>query len=138
MANYTCTQSTNYFRVTDEKRFRELMSCLVAEDEIHVLSRISEDGTVFHRFGSYSNIECLPDGDEDADYSIDWFLKEIQKILPEKEAFMLFEVGNEKLRYVYGSALVVTRDNIASMEITDWAQMKAQELLGDDFHTEVD
>lgn len=138
MANYMAVSRTNYFRVTDEEKYEKLFSGLCSEDEINDFSCKDEDGTVWHGFGCYGSIEyCDPD-DDDADYSFDGFAKGLQEILPEDEAFMLFESGYEKLRYVTGWTVVVTKDRYEYMDIQRWAVGKAKEILGEDFETQVD
>ena len=69
-------------------------------------------------------------------YYDDDFYKALQVILPEDEAFMLFESGAEKLRYVTGNAVCVTRDRIAySPGLQNWALTVARELLEDPNYT---
>ena len=100
MANYECTTRTNYFRVTDEERYKELFGLLTAEMEIEDFTK--EDGEkILHGFGSYCDIDCYGDEEQEnlpADF--DEWLEELQKILPEDEAFIYMQAGNEKLRYV--------------------------------------
>ena len=59
-------------------------------------------------------------------------------ILPDDEAFILESSGYEKLRYVTGWVVVVTRKEIASMSCDAWAKKKAKELLGKDFETKTE
>lgn len=134
MANYMSTSRTNYFRVTDEKRYEELFNNLCAEDNIHDFTE-EKDGVLYHGFGTYGSVEYI---DEDEEYNFDTFLKELQKILPEDEAFMYFESGYEKLRYVTGFSVVVTSKEIVSESINNWAIKKAKELLGNDFETKTE
>lgn len=134
MANYMSTSRTNYFKVTDEKRYEELFNNLCAEDTIHDFTK-EKDGVLYHGFGTYGSIEYIV---EDEEYDFDEFLMELQKILPEDETFMYFESGYEKLRYVTGFSVVVTRKEIVSENINNWAIRKAKELLGNDFETEID
>ena len=134
MANYMSTVRTNYFRVTNENRYQELFNNLCSEDNIHDFSK-TKDGVLYHGFGSYGSIDYI---NADEDYNFAEFLDELQKILPEDEAFMFFESGYEKLRYVTGIAIVVTKNEIVSEEISTWAIKKAKELLGNSFTTEID
>lgn len=134
MANYMSTSRTNYFRVTDEKRYQELFNNLCSEDNIHDFTE-EKDGILYHGFGAYSSVEYM---DEDEEYNFDAFLAELQKILPEDEAFIYFESGFEKLRYVVGFSVVVTSKEIVSESIKGWAVKKAKELLGNDFETKTD
>ena len=140
MANYICTTRTNYFRVTDEEKYKELFDCLTGgEDEIHDFTKTDGNGVVWHGFGSYGLIVYnvpATDEDEDCEGSFDDFIDELQKILPENEAFILFEVGYEKLRYVSGSAIVVTRNRNECLDLRSMAVDKARRMLGkEDFNT---
>ena len=141
MANYMAVSRTNYFRVTDEEKYEELVSKLWCEDEVEDLSYREKDGTLYHGFGGCGSIDYYPDSEDgvcDGDSDFDGFIAELQKILPEDEAFMLFESGYEKLRYVTGWTIVVTREHIEGMNIQRWAVNKAREILGEDFETRTD
>lgn len=69
---------------------------------------------------------------DDDESSFEDFLKEIQKILPNDECFVFQEVGHEKLRYLVGIVVVVTKNNIESMSLNHFAKSKVKELLGED------
>lgn len=136
MANYMSTSRTNYFRVTDEKRYEELFNNLCAEDTIHDFTEV-KDGVLYHGFGTYGSVSY--DGEnEDEEYDFDAFLLKLQEILPEDEAFIYFESGYEKLRYVTGLSIVVTKKEIAYETLENWSIKKAKELLGNDFETKID
>ena len=128
------TARTNYFRVTDEEKYKELFNHLCGEDNIHDFSK-EKNGILYHGFGSYGNIDYI---DENEEYDFNAFLDELQKILPEDEAFMYFESGYEKLRYVTGFSIVVTKKEIVYESIGNWAISKAKELLGNTFETEIE
>ena len=98
MANYIATTRTNYFHVTDEDKYSKLLESLDADD-FKDFTETEEDGKLIHGFGCYGTIYS-----ED-----DEFYEGIREILPDDEAFMQFEVGNEKLRYVVGDAIIVTK-----------------------------
>jgi hypothetical protein len=138
MANYSATARTNYFRVTDEKRYAELFKGLCSGGEVYDFTE-EKDGVIYHGFGSYDSITWAEvDDDECWDYDLDKFLTELQKILPDDEAFMYFESGHEKLRYITGFSIVVTNKHIVSNNIETWATKKAKELIGNDFITQID
>lgn len=134
MANYECTVRTNYFRVTDEKRYEELLNGLCAEDNIHDFTKV-KDGVLYHGFGSYGSIDYI---DKNEEYNFDEFLEELLKILPEDEAFMYFESGHEKLRYIVGSVIIATKNKIVYENLENLAMNKAKEMLGNDFKTVTD
>lgn len=137
MANYECSSRTNYFRVTDEERYNELFENLVSNDEVYDFTK-EENGAVLHGFGSYGSIDYFLGDSEDEDCSFDDFLCELQKILPDNEAFIYLEAGHEKLSYVTGYAIVCTNKNIKHINLDTYVIELAKSMLGTDFETEVD
>lgn len=128
MANYCCSARTNYFRVTDEKRYLELFGTLTSDEgEVFAFDEKSENGTPTHAFGAYGVIYCYHDGNGEDDFN--WFISELQKILPDDEAFIFFEAGHEKLNYVSGYATIVTRSNIENISLEGEAIEVAKKLL---------
>ena len=200
MANYNCTYRTNYFRVTDEARYKKLISNLSGED-IECFEGDEHPG--LHGFGGFGSLgyrdvptvkewmsrpehekpavffeeTCvngewllvpIPDPDPevlgelyvyeaiekydeneihvckkksdvilDDDCMIE-FYQELQKILPDDEAMILMESGNEKLHYVTGFITVVTSKDIKFANMTDIALETARAMLGTDFTTQLD
>lgn len=201
MANYECAYRTNYFRVTDEAKYKKLISNLSGED---IECFEGNDRPNLHGFGGFGNIQYLdvktvaewtfendqtgskpvvvytetewgskvwvpiPDQKpetvgtmyvveviekdeqheihacydkedlEAEDDNMIAFYRELQKILPDKEAMILMESGNEKLRYVTGFATIVTNKEIRFLNLSDLAVKTAGEMLGTDFQTEMD
>lgn len=134
MANYVAAARTNYFRVTDEQKWQGLFEGLCAED-IEDFSEV-KNGVMYHGFGGYDSIDYFdPDTEE---YSFDLFLRKLQKILPEDEAFIYFETGHEKLRCVTGCVIVCTSRDIESMSLSEWALKTAKYMVGSDFETQMD
>lgn len=131
MANYACASRTNYFRVTDETRYETLFNHLCSEDSIEDMSE-TRDGVIYHAFGCYSSIDYYDDSDPDSMDDIGVFAKELQKIMPDDDAFILFESGNEKLRYVTGTALIVTKNDIEQLSIQKTAIDMCKSMLGND------
>lgn len=144
MANYNAFTRTNYFRVTDESKYAELFSHIVGcEDSVDDFTR-TVDGVVQHGFGCYGCIQAIPMDEnpedvEEWDYDFDGFLKELQKILPDDEAFIFTEVGYENLRYLTGYSIVVTKNDIKSIDIHSDSIMLARKMLNDEtFTTQMD
>lgn len=135
MANYMGTCRTNYFRVTDEEKYQELFSNLVSVDDIHDFTRV-KDRVLYHGFGSYDSITYYDEESDECDF--DFFLDELQKILPDDEAFIFMESGYEKLRYVTGYVVVCTSKEIKSMNTSSWAIVEARKMLGNDFDTDLE
>ena len=134
MANYMGTARTNYFRVTDEEKWQELFNGLCCQDAIHDFTE-EKDGVKYHGFGAYDSIEYIDEETEEYDFGV--FVNELQKILPDNEAFIYMESGYEKLRYVTGFVLVVTNKETKSMSLDSWAISQARELLGSNFTTKM-
>lgn len=128
MADYLATSRTNYFRVTDEERYQELFKHLVANGDIQDFT-MKQDGVVYHGFGAYASITYQIKEDE---LDFDCFLQELQKILPDDEAFIYQGAGHEKLRYVEGYAVVVTSKEVREKGLTSWVEETVKELLGED------
>ena len=135
MANYMATARTNYFRVTDEEKWQKLFEELSSEDNIEDFTK-EKNGVTYHGFGAYSSIDYLDPKTEEYDFNL--FLEKLQKILPEDEAFVYFESGYEKLRYVTGCVVVCTKKTIESMSLLEWATKEVKYLLGSDFETEME
>lgn len=66
------------------------------------------------------------------------FYQELQKILPDQEAMILMEAGNEKLRYVVGLATIVTNKEIRFVNMEDVALKTVKSMIGEDFTTQMD
>ena len=136
MANYEETSRTNYFRVTDEKRYQELFKNLTPNDEIYDLTKTDENGVVWHAFGSFT---CIDYEYEKNKYDRDIFFVEMQEILPDDEALIFMSSGYEKLRYVTGLSVIVTNNDIRYVDIISNAIVKARAMLNNPgWTTEVD
>lgn len=66
------------------------------------------------------------------------FYQALQKILPDREAMILMEVGNEKLRYVVGLVTIVTNKEIRFVNMNDVALKTVKSMIGEDFTTQMD
>ena len=136
MANTNTITRTNYFRVTDEEKYQKLFEQLSSEDTIHDFTE-TVNGTVLHGFGSYTFIFYYP-SDEYVDengYSLDGFLEQLQKILPEGDAVIIKEISWEKLRFVDGGYYVITSNEYRYVSMDDAALAAAREMLSDETWT---
>lgn len=102
-------------------------------------TKIASDGDekgLLHGFGGTGIFEWVdPDlpENEDGDFAesdIDEFYHRLQKLLPDNECFIYQEIGHEKLRYLVGYGVVVTKNDIKSTNISDWCAKTAKEILG--------
>lgn len=126
MANYCATARTNYFRVTDEEKYSQLFSHLT---DVQDFTR-SENGVVFHGFGSYESVEYAPD--DEGDGGFDFFVAKLQEILPDGEAFIYTECGFENLRYITGFSVIATNSEVDTVDLYSETIRRAKEMLGNE------
>ena len=62
-------------------------------------------------------------------YGFDAFISELQEILDPRDAFIYMESGYEKLRYVTGYAICVTKDKVENVDIINWAEEISKKML---------
>lgn len=134
MANYCGTIRTNYFHVKDEDSFRNLMSLVCGcEDSVGLWEEKDKDGKTVFGFGVYGGISGLRDTDTDDiddDSSYDDFIDRLQESVAEDDAIIILEAGSEKMRYIIGSATIITSSGFKYMDITDLAVAQAAEMIG--------
>lgn len=131
MANYCCAIRTNYFRVKDPEAFKNFMGKVYAcEDEIEVWEEVDRDNKLVFGFGCYSGISGLAVDDDECETDYDAFIEGLQKHVADDDAVIIFEAGNEKLRYVIGSATIVTSRDYEYIDIVGEGTKLAAELLG--------
>jgi len=143
MADYYGKTRTNYFSVTNEEKFREIIALCGATDEIKIDDEKQNDGSVKYMFYCEGVIQGLPDSEsdndagDDFDYSHEAFCKALQEILPDDDAVIITEVGSEKMRYLIGSCTVITSKDIKWIDISREAVKLAATMLDNpDFTTE--
>ena len=135
MANYCCVYRTNYFKVKDNGKFKEFMTHVYAED-LEVFNKKDENGNELYGFGGYGGISGYfnneneyEDSDEAWDNAYDNLIDGLAKQVAEDDAILLFEVGNEKLRYVVGSVVVITSKAYEYRDITNVGVEIAKQML---------
>jgi hypothetical protein len=111
MANYYATARSNYFAVKDEKVFREwtsLIGLTILEPTHHdkVADGVPRYG-ITPGDGDDSGWPTLRYNEETDDYDDIDLPGQLSAHLADDEVAILMEVGNEKLRYVSGSAVAV-------------------------------
>ena len=134
MANYCCTIRTNYFHVKDEAEFRSLMEQTYgSEDTIEVWEKRDDGGNTMFGFGCYGGIAGIRNTDEEdddlEDTAFDRFLEKLQQCVAEDDAVVIMEAGNEKMRYIVGTALILTNKACECLDIAELAEKRAAELL---------
>lgn len=136
MANYTSVGRTNYFKVTDEDRWEELFENISANDGKWDYSYKTPDGTILHCFAVEGGLDYRSPDVYDSE--LDYFIDELQKILPDDEAMIYTEAGHEKHRYVVGFNLVVTSKSIDWISLSELGLDVARNHLGKNFTTQMD
>lgn len=146
MADYNSKTRTNYFSVTDEDQFRKIMAACKGSDQIHACD--NEKGGDERKVGFYcdGSILGLPyklvddepvvtfDEDEeeedlDCDISGDLLFKALQEMLPDGEAIIITTVGSEKMRYLSGGCVVLTKDDEQYVDLSSKAIELARSML---------
>ena len=128
MANYCGCTRTNYFRVTDEEKFNKIMNnCYGYEGNIHICFETDEKNVKRFMFYCESSIEGFENEDGDADF--DGFCNALQSVLPENEAIIITEIGREKMRYLTGYVIVITRDEIRCKNLNGIGKELARDML---------
>lgn len=133
MANYQGMTRTNYFRVTDAERLKDIVNRIIWDD--------CDDGFFaergeYYSFGNYGSIYGLRapedvDGENWAEDFADIVYEELQKIVPEGSAIIITEIGNEKLRYLTAYSVVITSVSIRFVNLDEEAVFAAREELND-------
>ena len=155
MANYYGNTRTNYFRVRDEKAFKEVMESIVAyEDSVEYWEK-EIDGETYYAFGAHDSIagvcECahcnsckdceneeLESNEEctqcecEGEYSYEAMTKALQKVVHPEDAIIITSVGNEKLRYVGGCSTIITKEEIKHVDLWSSSIESAREILKND------
>lgn len=145
MANYMCTVRTNYFHVKDAEKFKEIMEQVQGyEDEVKLWEETDQDGNPVFGFGCESGIAgipCAPDDNGETeidDDSYDRFIEMLQECVADDDAVIIMEAGHEKLRYVVGSAEIITSRSTEYLDISRLAVKTAGKMLGCEFATKMD
>jgi hypothetical protein len=148
MANYYGKTRTNYFSVTDEVKFREIIAaCKASEDEVHSIDNEKEGDERKVGFYCDGSIQGLPyklvddepvvtfdedDAEEDLDNEIsgNFFYDALQELLVDGDAIIVTEVGSEKMRYLLGCCLVITKNDMQHVDLGAKALKLARNMLG--------
>jgi len=135
MANYECVTRSNYFRVKDPEAFRKFMARVYGSDKVNLWEKKDKEDRLVFGFGLFGGIsgykaEEADDDDDLEEYTdYDVFLDGLQQHIAADDAVIIVEGGNEKLRYIIGSAVVVTKSAIEYFDVTNLATKRAAELL---------
>jgi hypothetical protein len=133
MANYYATARTNYFKVKDVEKFKELCE--------HLDVQFIQDGDKVGFLCSHGDQAGFPSyyWDEETQEYVDIdLLSDISKHLVKGEVAVLMEAGAEKFRYITGYAQAVNSEGDVCQITLDDIYKKAQEELGGENITTVE
>ena len=141
MAGYTCVIRTNYFRVKDADKFKSFMNDVYSNRaEVEVFEDTDKNGVTRYGFGCCGQIRGVCQIKEDGiftEYAA--FIEGLQELVAEDDAIMIFETGSDGLRYLTGTADVITAEGHKYLRIEDWATKMAAKMLNNpEFTTRVD
>ena len=128
MANYHAFIRTNYFGVTDETKFRDIIASCCSEGDIEIFE--GDGGTGKFAFGCHGSIYGILDCTDD-EYDIYAFYHKLQSVLRGIDVIIITEVGYEKMRYLTGICTVITKQDIACVTLGDKGLELARSMLGD-------
>lgn len=141
MANYNCVVRTNYFHVKDVEAFKRMMDQVVgSEDEVSLWEENDQEENPIFAFGCYGGIAVLPNESDDEidDDSYNRFTDELQKCVAENDAVIIMESGHEKIRYVTGSAFIITSNATKYLDVETLALEATKKMVGTEFVTRLD
>lgn len=147
MANSIVKTRTNYIKITDEEKFRNIMlRCVTDDNDVSVITHTDEENV--ERFGFYcdGNIcglripsdecnaeNCLNCDHKDEcnnDYEWDALLKELQTVIAPDDALIITTLSYEKLCYLEAYSEIVTHDSIKGITLSSLSLETAQKMLG--------
>lgn len=131
MANYNCVIRTNYFHVKDETAFQNMMETVRGrKDRIKLFEAKDESGSTVFGFGVYGGITGICNtSDEDTDDAYDRFVESLKACIADDDAIIILEVGHEKMKYVVGTATIITSEGYEDIDLTFLALTKAADML---------
>ena len=133
--NYIGRCRTNYFSVKNEVKFREIISRLVAEDDIRIFQG-EGNATGKVAFGGGSICGIRPENykdencDEDNIIEGDEWLFELQEVVADDDAIIITDAGSEGMRYIYSGVTVITSHDIKYKGLEEIGLKLAREALG--------
>lgn len=142
MANYYGYTRTNHFSVTDPEKLKDIVDRIRwSEGDSPFFSE--ENGK--YCFGAYDTIiglsikkdraaqavDAEDDAyDEDEERDVDKVYDALQEIVAADDAIIITEVGYEKLRYLTAYSIIITKNDIASVDLGETAVQRAADILG--------
>lgn len=124
---------TNYFRVTDEKEFRSLISDICVRGNSHspeILTITDDDNATKYAITATGSLLGINIGSyEEPDYDFDTFVRKLQTIIPDDDAVIIYSIGYDVPYYVSGKYDVITNKTWVSESLKSLAEEKARACL---------
>lgn len=131
MATYKAITKTNHFHVTNAEKLKDIVSRMHCNSKVTLVE--DEQGQNTYAIWAHADIRGVyPDENSPSDIAGPDFglmTAELQTILPEGEALVLFELGTESLRYLVATATIITRNEVKQIDLVDGAFNMAREIL---------
>lgn len=128
MADYFSWTKSNIFRITDKEKFTDIINNLKSDG---IIEFHEHDGDKEGEIKVQFMVDGTPFGyeTENGDFEFTPVIEDIQTLLPDDEVCVIIESGHEKLRYVDGSVLVISKETYFSKGLVEYAQEKSREIL---------
>lgn len=139
MTEYKALTRTNYFRVTDAAAFADcLKNCRTYNNHPVIPMQYMDHGIPYYSFCCEDHIlGLIPNGGLDP--SVEFFWKVLQQILPGDDAIIITEIGHERMDYLNGSVVVITKAGIEIRDLYETGKNTARRLLNNqDWETQSD
>ena len=131
MSTYSGSFRSNYFRVTDAKKLKDIIDhteSFNASVELYD----NHDGRWYIRGGGCDWGIGLPHYDDNGEYDgicgMDLY-KALQKIVAQDDAIIIIHIGREGYRYSIAYAVVITRKHIEYIDLEKEVMVRARIML---------
>lgn len=125
MADYIGKFRTNYFKVTNPEKLKQLVNLQPCSTKL--IERADEFVILGNEWDEVITL-AKENGDE---YDVNW-IKELQKILPDNEILIFQEIGSENHRYLAGGGYLVSKTEVRTITLTKVVIDMARDMCGDD------
>lgn len=125
--------STNFFHVTDENKFREIMNNVRIRDDNEL--SISSGENLFSFTANDVILGYAIGSKDDPDYDYDAFIHDLQNVIPDNEAIIIYTVTFEK--YPSNEYDVITNKKWVCNNMQAQALEEANKLLSDNDSNEI-
>ena len=121
MKNYKSVTRTNYFKVTDMKKFNKIIQHAISEQPINIWT--NDDGTIaFDTEGRILGLnKSYYNGNVPSNYDNSYFdmYKELKQVIPEDDCIMIFHTGFEPKIKVNSNLHLITINSVKFINMLD-------------------